>query len=175
MAKAKRNVTVVGDDAQAIYSFRGASFENILGFPERYPTPRRSGSPATTVDAGDPRARERDHRQETSASSRRSWSASRESGAMPAVVALADIPGPGELRRQRILEWHDEGERALRRRRPLPRALPGARAADRADAARHPYEIRSGTRFFEQRHVKDVLAFLRSSSTRRTSSRGSAR
>src|SRR4030095_578730 len=37
MAKLKKNVTVVGDDAQAIYSFRGASFENILGFPERYP------------------------------------------------------------------------------------------------------------------------------------------
>ncbi len=37
MAKVRRNVTVVGDDAQAIYSFRGASFENILGFPERYP------------------------------------------------------------------------------------------------------------------------------------------
>ena len=37
MARVKRNVTVVGDDAQAIYSFRGASFENILGFPERYP------------------------------------------------------------------------------------------------------------------------------------------
>jgi DNA helicase-2/ATP-dependent DNA helicase PcrA len=37
MAKVKKNVTVVGDDAQAIYSFRGASFENILGFPKRYP------------------------------------------------------------------------------------------------------------------------------------------
>ena len=37
MARVRRNVTVVGDDAQAIYSFRGASFENILGFPERYP------------------------------------------------------------------------------------------------------------------------------------------
>ncbi|HYB53432.1 MAG TPA: UvrD-helicase domain-containing protein, partial [Thermoanaerobaculia bacterium] len=33
MAAGKRNITVVGDDAQAIYSFRGASFENILGFP----------------------------------------------------------------------------------------------------------------------------------------------
>jgi DNA helicase-2/ATP-dependent DNA helicase PcrA len=32
-----RNIMVVGDDAQSIYSFRGAEFENILKFPERYP------------------------------------------------------------------------------------------------------------------------------------------
>src|SRR5918912_864342 len=31
------NVLVVGDDAQSIYAFRGAHFENILKFPERYP------------------------------------------------------------------------------------------------------------------------------------------
>src|SRR5205814_1268419 len=37
MASVRRNVMVVGDDAQAIYSFRGASFENILTFPLRFP------------------------------------------------------------------------------------------------------------------------------------------
>src|SRR5206468_3818490 len=37
MASVRRNVMVVGDDAQSIYSFRGASFENILTFPLRFP------------------------------------------------------------------------------------------------------------------------------------------
>jgi DNA helicase-2/ATP-dependent DNA helicase PcrA len=32
-----RNLMVVGDDHQSIYSFRGANFENILRFPDRYP------------------------------------------------------------------------------------------------------------------------------------------
>ncbi|NQV87373.1 MAG: ATP-dependent helicase, partial [Woeseiaceae bacterium] len=32
-----RNVMVVGDDAQSIYSWRGANFKNILNFPDRYP------------------------------------------------------------------------------------------------------------------------------------------
>ena len=34
---AQRAGALLGDDSQAIYSFRGASFENIIRFPERYP------------------------------------------------------------------------------------------------------------------------------------------
>src|SRR5437763_5295590 len=41
MAALHRNALVVGDDAQSIYSFRGAHFENILAFPERYPDCRQ--------------------------------------------------------------------------------------------------------------------------------------
>src|SRR6187399_1819807 len=37
LASEHRNVMVVGDDAQSIYSWRGANFKNILAFPERYP------------------------------------------------------------------------------------------------------------------------------------------
>ena len=37
LAAQHRNVMVVGDDAQSIYSWRGANFKNILAFPERYP------------------------------------------------------------------------------------------------------------------------------------------
>ncbi len=40
LAEAHRNVTVVGDDDQAIYAFRGAAIDNILGFGLRYPDAR---------------------------------------------------------------------------------------------------------------------------------------
>ena len=38
----RTGVTVVGDDAQAIYSFRAATVDNILGFPERFTPPAHS-------------------------------------------------------------------------------------------------------------------------------------
>src|SRR5262249_12336970 len=40
LASVHRNVMVVGDDSQSIYSFRGANFANIMEFPNRYPDVR---------------------------------------------------------------------------------------------------------------------------------------
>lgn len=37
LSEENKNILVVGDDAQSIYSFRGANYENILRFPQKYP------------------------------------------------------------------------------------------------------------------------------------------
>jgi DNA helicase II / ATP-dependent DNA helicase PcrA len=161
MARVKNNVTVVGDDAQAIYSFRGASFENILGFPERYPgaktfrlTRNYRSTPEILALANASIA----HNQRQFP---KELAASREGGPMPAVVALPDIPDQARFVGQRLLEWHDEGEK-LQDLAVLYRAHYQALELQIELVRRGiPYEIRSGTRFFEQRHVKDVLAFLR--------------
>jgi DNA helicase II / ATP-dependent DNA helicase PcrA len=161
MAAAKRNVTVVGDDAQAIYSFRGASFENILGFPERYPETRtfrltrnyRSTPEILALANASIACNARQFPKELRAS--------REPGALPAVVGLPDIPDQARFVAQRLLEWHDEGEK-LSDLAVLYRAHYQALELQIELTRRGiPYEIRSGTRFFEQRHVKDVLAFLK--------------
>jgi DNA helicase II / ATP-dependent DNA helicase PcrA len=161
MARVKNNVTVVGDDAQAIYSFRGASFENILGFPERYPgaktfrlTRNYRSTPEILALANASIA----HNQRQFP---KELAASREGGPLPAVVALPDIPDQARFVGQRLLEWHDEGEK-LQDLAVLYRAHYQALELQIELVRRGiPYEIRSGTRFFEQRHVKDVLAFLR--------------
>ena len=59
-----RGLTVVGDDAQAIYSFRAATVRNILDFPEALrPAGRdRHARPELPLDAADPRRRQRRHR-----------------------------------------------------------------------------------------------------------------
>jgi DNA helicase II / ATP-dependent DNA helicase PcrA len=161
MAKVKKNVTVVGDDAQAIYSFRGASFENILGFPQRYPEARtfrltrnyRSTPEILALANASIAHNEKQFPKELAAS--------REPGPLPAVVALPDIPDQARFAGQRLLEWHDEGEK-LSELAVLYRAHYQALELQIELTRRGiPYEIRSGTRFFEQRHVKDVLAFLR--------------
>ncbi len=161
MAKVKKNVTVVGDDAQAIYSFRGASFENILGFPQRYPEAQtfrltrnyRSTPEILALANASIAHNEKQFPKELAAS--------REPGPLPAVVALPDIPDQARFVGQRLLEWHDEGEK-LSDLAVLYRAHYQALELQIELTRRGiPYEIRSGTRFFEQRHVKDVLAFLR--------------
>jgi DNA helicase-2/ATP-dependent DNA helicase PcrA len=161
MAQAKKNVTVVGDDAQAIYSFRGASFENILGFPKRYPEAQtfrltrnyRSTPEILALANASIAHNEKQFPKELLAS--------REPGGLPAVVALPDIPDQARFVGQRLLEWHDEGEK-LSDLAVLYRAHYQALELQIELTRRGiPYEIRSGTRFFEQRHVKDVLAFLR--------------
>jgi DNA helicase-2/ATP-dependent DNA helicase PcrA len=161
MARVKRNVTVVGDDAQAIYSFRGASFQNILGFPERYPGAAtfrltrnyRSTPQILALANASILHNERQFPKELRAA--------REEGPLPAVVALPDIPEQARFAAQRLLEWHDEGEK-LSDLAILYRAHYQALELQIELTRRGiPYEIRSGTRFFEQRHVKDVLAFLK--------------
>ncbi len=138
MARVKRNVTVVGDDAQAIYSFRGASFENILGFPQRYPEAKTFRLTRNYRSTPEILALANASIAHNVKQFPKELAASREAGGLPAVVALPDIPDQARFVGQRLLEWHDEGEKLAGPRRALPGALPGARAADRADAARHP-------------------------------------
>ncbi len=161
MARVKRNVTVVGDDAQAIYSFRGASFENILGFPERYPEAKTFRLTRNYRSTPEILALANASIAHNVRQFPKELAASREPGPIPAVVALPDIPDQASFVGQRLLEWHDEGEK-LQDLAVLYRAHYQALELQIELVRRGiPYEIRSGTRFFEQRHVKDVLAFLR--------------
>ncbi len=161
MAKGHGNISVVGDDAQSIYAFRGASFDNIIGFPDRYPDARvfrlttnyRSTPEILRLANASIAKNERQFPKELSAV--------RDSGVLPAVVPLPDAFDQARFVAQRLLEWRDEGER-LSDCAVLYRSHYQAMELQLELTRRGiPYEIRSGMRFFEQRHVKDVLAFLR--------------
>ncbi|HET9793272.1 MAG TPA: ATP-dependent helicase [Thermoanaerobaculia bacterium] len=161
MARGHGNVTVVGDDAQSIYAFRGASFDNIIGFPERWPkaqvfrltTNYRSVPEILALANASIDKNERQFRKELTAV--------RPAGQIPGVVPLPDAFDQARFVAQRILEWRDEGEK-LSDCAVLYRSHYQAMELQMELTRRSiPYEIRSGIRFFEQRHVKDVLAFLR--------------
>ena len=161
MASARRNVMVVGDDAQSIYSFRGASFENILTFPLRFPE-----SKIYKLETNYRSTRQILNLANASIASNRfqfqkELQAVRGDGPDPAVVGTDDVFEQASFVAQRILELRDEGEKlsdiavlyrshyqSLELQMELSRRL-------------IPYEIRSGVRFFEQAHIKDVIAYLK--------------
>ena len=162
LARDHRNVMVVGDDAQSIYSWRGANFQNILEFPKRYPDAQvfkiemnyRSVPEILEVANAAIAANIQQFRKHLSAT--------RESNATkPALVALNDAAEQAQFVAQRILELRDEGV-DLRDIAVLYRAHYHAIELQLELSRRGvPYQITSGIRFFEQAHIKDVTAFIR--------------
>lgn len=161
MAEGHRNVLAVGDDAQSIYSFRGASFENILSFPERY-----AGAQIhklTVNYRSTPQILELANRSIAKAQRGfpKTLTAVREGGPMPAVVACRDVYQQAEFVAQRVLELRDEGI-ALEEMAVLYRAHHQSLELQLELTRRNvPFQVRSGLRFFEQAHIKDVLSYLR--------------
>jgi len=162
LAAEHRNVMVVGDDAQSIYSWRGANFKNILAFPERYPDAQvfkielnyRSVPEILRVANAAIAANVKQFRKELAAT--RTSNSFR-----PAVVGLNDGSEQARFIAQRILELRDEGVE-LDDIAVLYRAHYHAIELQLELSRRGiPYVITSGVRFFEQAHVKDVTSFVR--------------
>ena len=156
-----QNIMAVGDDSQSIYSFRGANFANIIEFPNRYSevkvfklqTNYRS-TPEIINLSNQSIAHNRLRFPKTLKSSR-------SSGATPALIALYDTLKQADFVSQRILELQDEGI-SLNEISILYRAHYHSMEIQMELTRRGiPFEIRSGLKFFEQAHIKDVTSFLR--------------
>ena len=162
LAREHQNVMVVGDDAQSIYSWRGANFQNILEFPKRYPNAQvfrielnyRSVPEILEVANSAIAANVKQFK--------KNLSATRDSkAAKPALVALNDGSEQAQFVAQRVLELRDEGVE-LNEIAVLYRAHYHAVELQLEFSRRGiPYQITSGIRFFEQAHIKDVASFIR--------------
>jgi len=161
MCRAHCNISVVGDDAQSIYSFRGASFRNILDFPQQFPGTdvvtleqnyRSTQSILDVTNTLISRALER--------FSKTLWT--QRSGAdAPWLVTARDEQQQTRFVVDRVLELHEQGT-PLGEIAILVRA--GYMSADlEIELANRkiPFEKWGGLKFLEAAHVKDVLAFLR--------------
>jgi DNA helicase-2/ATP-dependent DNA helicase PcrA len=156
-----RNVTVVGDDAQAIYGFRAATVKNILEFPERFPGATvvklernyRSTPPilaaSNAVIALSPQRHEKTL-----------WS-SRDGEMRPMLRACLDEAEQSDAVCRAVLSHREEGV-------PLKGQAVLFRAAHHSDhlevelARRNiPFVKYGGLKFMEAAHVKDALACLR--------------
>ena len=168
LAQPQNSVMVVGDDAQSIYSWRGADMDNILSFPDRYPdatvykieTNYRSVPEVLSLSNAAISANKKQFQ--------KTLRAARPGGVMiPALVPLEDPRSQANFIAQRVQELRDEGiemeEMAI-----LYRAHHQSLEIQMELTSRGiPFEITSGLRFFEQAHVKDVAAFIRFVTNRR--------
>src|SRR5688572_30211681 len=155
------NITVVGDDAQSIYSFRGASFRNILEFPREFD--------GTTMIALEQNYRSTQPILDTSntlisrASERFTknlWT-HRDGGEPPWLVTTNDEQQQTRFVVERILELHEEGIPLSEMAVLFRAAYMSADLEIELTNRKIPFEKWGGLTFLEAAHVKDVLAFLR--------------
>jgi DNA helicase-2/ATP-dependent DNA helicase PcrA len=157
-----RGLTVVGDDAQAIYSFRAATVENILEFPERFSPPahvvtleENYRSTQAVLDAANALMAEGGRQY------RKFLRSVRGAGARPQLVVVQDEQGQATYVVDRVLETREGGV-------PLRRQAVLFRNADHSDVLelelmrrKVPFVKYGGLKFLEAAHVKDLLAVLR--------------
>jgi len=161
LAARHQNVMVVGDDSQSIYSWRGANFQNIHQFPERYPeakvykieTNYRSTPEILLVANAAIAANVHQFGKQLTPA--------RKSGVKPVLVTCGDASEQAAFVARRVLELRDEGVN-LNDVAVLYRAHFHALELQlELTRCNIPFSITSGIRFFEQKHIKDVAAYLK--------------
>ncbi len=162
LAGKEGNLMVVGDDAQSIYSWRGADVGNILNFSERYPRAKTYKIEINYRSVPEVLALANDAIDMNRGQIRKSLIAARESkGFLPALLAVDNGSAQAQFISQRITELQDEGveldEIAIIYRAHFHSMEIQMELMSRGI----PFAITSGLRFFEQAHVKDVAAFMK--------------
>lgn len=161
LSEGSRNILVVGDDSQSIYSFRGANYENILRFPQKYPDCR-----VIKIEENY-RSNQKilDFTNEIILNAKLGYKkrlySKIEYEAVPEVRKFYDQQAEAEFVVDRILEYREKGI-ALNQVAILVRAFWHARYIEvELNKRSIPYVAVGGLKFNERKHVKDVISYLR--------------
>ena len=157
-----KGLTVVGDDAQSIYSFRAATVRNILDFPEQFTPPARiitldrnyrSTQPIlAAANAVIDLAAERH---------KKNLRSERPSAEQPQLVSVRDETDQARYVVDLVLEYRESGV-LLKQQAVLFRASHHSAQLELELMRRNiPFVKYGGLKFLEAAHIKDVLAFLR--------------
>jgi DNA helicase II / ATP-dependent DNA helicase PcrA len=157
-----KGLTVVGDDAQSIYSFRAATVRNILDFPKQFTPPARiitlehnyrSTRPIlAAANAVIDLAVERH---------KKNLRSDRPSAQLPQLVSVRDEIDQARYVAERVLE-HREASISLKQQAVLFRASHHSAHLEIELTQRNiPFKKYGGLKFLEAAHIKDVLAFMR--------------
>jgi DNA helicase-2/ATP-dependent DNA helicase PcrA len=161
MALGHHNVMVVGDDAQSIYSFRGADFRNIMDFPSIFPKTRiirleenyRSTQPILSLTNGI-------IAQAAEKYSKHLFSAILE-GEAPVIHGARDESGQARFVVDRIVALHRQGTPLADMAVLFRSGFHSYKLELELTNRQIPFEKRGGLKLTESAHVKDVIAYLR--------------
>lgn len=155
------NLMAVGDDAQSIYSFRGANFKNIIEFPDRYQdckvfkletnyrSTRQILDFTNEIDLNVP------------LNLRKSLRSPKQTGEKPLLIPLRDSPTQAEFVARMILRDKEEFGLRLSDFGVLYRTNALSEEFEVELRKRGiPYCLRGGLRFFERAHIKDLVSYL---------------
>lgn len=156
-----RNLLVVGDDAQSIYSFRAADIQNILQFEQDYADAKIFRLETNYRSTPDILNLANDIIAQNKSQYKKELRSVIDALVKPEVHAFADQTEEAEFIAEEIVKLQGEGV-SLNHIAVLFRAAFHSQALEMELVKRNiPYDYRGGVRFFERAHVKDVLAFLR--------------
>ena len=162
IAERHRNVLIVGDDAQSIYGFRGASHENIMEFPKKFPECKiikleeNYRSTQSILDVANSVLENMANKY-----SKCLVSANKRIGNKPQLQYFKDSYEEAEWVAGKIKELHDEGilfnhQGVLYRSSYI--SIPLQAALSKRNI---PYQVFGGLRFYETAHIKDVISHLK--------------
>lgn len=162
LAKVHRNLFVVGDDWQSIFSWRGANYRNILEFNEDYPDAKivkleeNYRSTQTILDAAEAVIKSNRFRSE-----KKLWT-KRGEGEMVAICPVINEQYEGSFIAREIMHRQANEKISLNNFVVLYRTNAQSRALEEAFIRQNvPYRIVGGTRFYDRKEIKDILAYLK--------------
>ncbi|SMG15519.1 ATP-dependent helicase [Paraburkholderia susongensis] len=157
-----RGLTVVGDDAQSIYSFRGATVRNILDFPGQFDPPARQVTLERNYRSTAPILAASNAVIELASEryTKNLWT-DKASAQRPRLVTVADEAAQARYVVEQVLEAREQGMK-LKSQAVLFRAAHHSAALEIELTRRNiPFVKFGGLKFLDSVHVKDVLAVLR--------------
>lgn len=161
LSEAHGNVLVVGDDAQSIYSFRGAQVQNILNFPKRFTKAKIFKLETNYRSTPEILELANDSLENNLVQFEKHLRAVNPSFEKPVLAEVKNAYSQASFIAQRVLELREEGI-PMDKMGVLFRAHYQAAELEMELIKRDiPYIVRGGIRFFEQAHIKDIISFLR--------------
>ena len=161
MSSKYRNLMVVGDDSQSIYSFRAAEFKNIIEFPNRYTDCQIFKIETNHRSTPEILAFANESIKNAEEKFEKNLRPVRKKGVNPIMVSFRDVHQQAAFVAQRMLEQYNEGM-PLNEMAVIYRSHYHCLELQMELTRRGvPYELRSGLRLFEEAHIKDVMSYLK--------------